>query len=263
MSVSPQIVGIAAGVLTGVVIVGGNHQIAKVCTRLVPLMSICYLGGCLWIMAVNYQVLPAAIQTIVCSAFSTKAVSGGCLGGGVLLAMRTGISRGLFTNEAGLGSIPMTAASADTKDPIQQALISMTGPFWDTVVMCAVTGIAIVSSMLANPQNYVGADPERMCFIAFSGLPFGGKEILSLSMVLFAFATIIGWNVYGMTAVHYLFGQKGGKVYQVFYMLAVYLGAVISMELVWGISDLFNSLMAIPNLLCLWRLRNEIKLPKN
>jgi AGCS family alanine or glycine:cation symporter len=260
--VSPHLVGIAAGVLTGFVIVGGNRQIAKVCTWLVPLMSIFYLGGCLWIMAMNYKVLPSAIKTIVISAFSKKAVAGGCAGGGVLLAMRTGISRGLFTNEAGLGSIPMTAASADTKDSVQQALISMTGPFWDTVVMCAVTGVAVVSSILAKPESYVGIEPERLCFTAFSGLPFAGKEILSLSMILFAFATIIGWNVYGVTAVRYLFGDKGINTYQVLYMLAVYLGAVMSMELVWGISDLFNSLMAIPNLFCLWKLRNVIKFPK-
>ena len=258
VQISPHVIGIVAGVLAGLVIVGGSKQIAKVCTWLVPLMSILYLGGCIYIIIKNYTMLGEALLTILKAAFCGQAVAGGIAGRAVMLGMRTGISRGLFTNEAGLGSIPMAAATAGTKDAVKQGLISMTGPFWDTVVMCAITGIAATCSMLKSPENYLGMLPEQMCFVTFAELPFGGDMVLSISLALFAFATIIGWNVYGTSAVRYLWGESGIKVYQVVYMLFVYLGAVLSMELVWGLSDLFNSLMAIPNLLCLWMLRNEV-----
>lgn len=260
VNVSPHLIGMAAGVLAGMVIIGGSRQIAKVCTWLVPVMSILYLGGCIWIIAKNCAVLPETLRVIVTAAFSSKAVIGGIAGRTVMTGLRTGISRGLFTNEAGLGSIPMAAASAKTQSPVRQGLISMTGPFWDTVVMCAITGIASVSSLISRPQAYLGVEADRMCFVAFGELPVCGDLILSVSLVLFAFATIIGWNVYGTSAVRYLWGEPGIKVYQVVYMLFVYLGAVLSLDLVWGFSDLFNSFMAIPNLLCLWLMRSSIVL---
>lgn len=256
--ISPHVTGMAAGVLAGLVIIGGSRQIAKVCTWLVPVMSILYLGGCLYIIAGNYAVLPQTFGVILESAFVPQAVLGGLAGRGVMVGIRTGISRGLFTNEAGLGSIPMAAAEAETKSAVRQGLISMTGPFWDTVVMCAITGIAAVSSIISHPEAYIGVEPEGMCFIAFRELPVGGETILSVSLILFAFATIIGWNVYGTSAVRYLWGESGIRVYQVLYMLFVYLGAVVSLELVWGLSDLFNSFMAVPNLFCIWKLRETI-----
>lgn len=258
VQISPHVIGIVAGVLAGFVIVGGSRQIAKVCTWLVPVMSILYLGGCIYIIIKNYTMLGEALLTILRTAFCGQAVAGGVAGRAVMLGMRTGISRGLFTNEAGLGSIPMAAATAGTRDAARQGLISMTGPFWDTVVMCAITGIAATCSMLKHPGGYIGVSPEQMCFVTFTELPLGGDMLLSISLALFAFATIIGWNVYGTSAVRYLWGEAGIKVYQVIYMLFVYLGAVLSMEFVWGISDLFNSLMAIPNLICLWMLRKEV-----
>lgn len=258
VNLSPHLVGIVAGVLAGLVVIGGSRQIAKVCTWLVPVMSILYLGGCLWIIAKNWIVLPEAVGVIVKSAFSSQAFAGGLTGTAVMTGIRTGISRGLFTNEAGLGSIPMAAASAKTDSAVRQGLISMTGPFWDTVVMCAITGIAAVSSMISYPASYQGIAADRMCFVAFMELPVKGDVILSVSLVLFAFATIIGWNVYGACAVRYLWGEEGVKVYQVVYMLFVYLGAVLSLDLVWGLSDLFNSFMAVPNLLCLWLLRRTV-----
>ena len=179
-------------------------------------------------------------------------------GTAVILGIRTGVSRGLFTNEAGLGSIPMTAAAARTDSPEKQGLISMTGPFWDTVVMCAITGIAVVSSMVKTPGMFSGAAEDRLCFLAFSELPLHGERMLSVSLVLFAFATIVGWNYYGECAVRYLGKGCGVKAYQLLYILAVYLGAVVSMDLVWTLSDLFNSFMAIPNILCLWMLRKQV-----
>lgn len=258
VSVSPHLIGIATGVLCGLVIIGGSRQIAKVCTWLVPVMSIFYVGGCLWIIVRNGAALPETFRVILAAAFSSKAVAGGLAGRAIMTAIRTGISKGLFTNEAGLGSIPMAAASAKTDSPVRQGMISMTGPFWDTVVMCAITGIACVSSMISHPAAYQGVASDRICFVAFEELPVCGGLVLSISLVLFAFATIIGWNVYGTTAVRYLWGETGIQTYQVLYMLFVYLGAVVSLDLVWGLSDLFNSFMAIPNILCIWMLRKVI-----
>lgn len=258
INISPHVIGIVVGVLAGVVIIGGSKQIAQVCTWLVPVMSILYLGGCIYIIFKHWGIIPETIGVIFTSAFSSRAVVGGVAGRAVLTGIRTGISRGLFTNEAGLGSIPMAAAETGAEDAVRQGLISMTGPFWDTVVMCAITGLAAVSSMLKHPEAYLNVPSEKMCFVTFLELPFGGDMILSISLALFAFATIIGWNVYGTSAVRYLWGEAGIKIYQVLYMLFVYLGAVLSMELVWGVSDLFNSFMAIPNLLSLWLLSNEV-----
>lgn len=260
IGISPHIIGIAAGVLAGKVIIGGSRQIGKVCTWLVPVMSAFYLGGCIFILIKNHTVVPEAVKMIVTSAFVPEAAAGGVVGTTVMAGLRTGISRGLFTNEAGLGSIPMAAATAQNVSLQDQALVSMTGPFWDTVVMCAITGIASVSSMIAHPGNYVGVSDERMCFAVFRELPVWGDEMLSLSLVLFAFATIIGWNVYGECAVRYLFGENSVRIYQVIYMFCVYLGAVITLDVVWGISDIFNFLMAVPNLLCLWGLRRKIEI---
>lgn len=256
--ISPQIIGAVAAVLAGIVILGGARQISRVCTYLVPFMSVFYMGGCLLLLWINRDFLGETLAVIVRSAFSSKSVAGGIAGTAVMTGMRTGISKGLFTNEAGLGSIPMTAASARTSSPVKQGIISMTGPFWDTVVMCAITGIAIVSSMLRTPAAYQGVADDQLCFLAFAGLPVDGSFMLSVSLVLFAFATIIGWSYYGECAVQYLWGKQKILAYRVLYIMAVYLGAVMSLDVVWTVSDLFNSFMAIPNILCIWMLRKVI-----
>lgn len=257
-AVSPHMVGAAAALLAGVVMLGGAKQVSKVCTYLVPFMSIFYLGGCVVLLWLNREYLGQTLTVIVGSAFSSKSVAGGITGTAVMVGMRTGISKGLFTNEAGLGSIPMAAAASRTSSPVKQGIISMTGPFWDTVVMCAITGIAIVSSMLKAPELYKGAADDQLCFLAFTGLPLDGSMMLSISLVLFAFATIIGWSYYGECAVQYLWGEQKIKMYRIVYIFAVYLGAVMSLDFVWTISDLFNSFMAIPNILCIWMLRKVI-----
>ena len=274
--ISPQIIGAVTAVLTGAVILGGAKQIAKICTWLVPFMSFFYLGGCFLLIWMNRSFLPDTLRIIIRSAFSSRSLIGGCAGTAVMTGMRVGISRGLFTNEAGLGSIPLAAASARTESARQQALVSMTGTFWDTVVMCAVTGIAVVGGMLRQPEVFRGAAPDRLCFLAFSQLDLffkkifpgaahapgflqvDGKLVLSAALVLFAFATIIGWSFYGECAVRYLWGKERLRQYHFLYIAAVYLGAVLSLDLVWTLSDLFNSLMAIPNLLCLWMLREIV-----
>ena len=208
VSVSPHLVGIMTAVLAGVIMIGGRQTIAKVCTWLVPFMSILYLGGCLWLIVKNKELLPQTVAVIFRTAFCGEAAVGGAAGGAVMTAVRVGVARGLFTNEAGLGSIPMAAASSGSRDAVRQGLVSMTGPFWDTVVMCAVTGIATVGSMLENPEYYAGVSADKICFAAFAQLPAYGGELLAVSLALFAFATIIGWNVYGVTAVRYLAGKR-------------------------------------------------------
>lgn len=256
--VSPSAIGIAAAILVGIVLLGGGRQVSKVCTYLVPFMSVFYFGGCLLLMWMNRAYLGETFAVIIKSAFSSQSVAGGIAGTAIMVGMRTGISKGLFTNEAGLGSIPMTAAATRTDSPVKQGIISMTGPFWDTVIMCAVTGITIVSGMLSEPGLYSGAADDQLCFLAFSKLPLNGELILSVSLVLFAYASIIGWSYYGECAVQYLWGQKKILTYRIVYIVAVYLGAVMSLDFVWTVSDLFNSFMAIPNILCIWMLRKVV-----
>ena len=251
-------IGIAAALLAGSILIGGAKKTAKVCTCLVPVMSVLYLGSCLFLLVKNAAWIPAALQAIFVSAFSKKAVIGGIAGTAVKMAVRTGMAKGLFTNEAGMGSMPMTAAAAEGLSPRDQGLVSMTGVVWDTLVMCAVTALAILSDMVKNAAPYRAAAVDEYCFVAFSNLPVAGEDLLSLCLVLFAFATIIGWSFYGECAARYLWGERGVTVFQVIYMVFVYLGSVCSLELVWNLSDLCNACMAVPNLWCLWKLKELI-----
>lgn len=266
--ISPWLIGMVTAVLAGAAVLGGVKQIAGICTWLVPFMSLFYFGGCFFLLWMNREVLPETIKVIVSSAFTSRSVMGGVAGTAVIAGMRIGISRGLFTNEAGLGSIPMAAASSGMLSAKEQGLVSMTGTFWDTVVMCAVTGIAIVSSILKAPKLFENADADQLCFLAFSKINSGlfgeirnvdGSLLLSAVLILFAFATIIGWSYYGECAVQYLWGGRGIRLYRICYLGAVYLGAVLSLDMVWSLSDLFNALMAIPNLICLWMLKEAVK----
>ena len=258
LPVSVHWIGIAAALLAGSILIGGAKKTAKVCTCLVPVMSVLYLGNCLFLLVKNAAWIPAALQAIFVSAFSKKAVIGGIAGTAVKMAVRTGMAKGLFTNEAGMGSMPMTAAAAEGLSTRDQGLVSMTGVFWDTLVMCAVTALAILSDMVKNAAPYRAAAVDEYCFVAFSNLPVAGEDLLSLCLVLFAFATIIGWSFYGECAARYLWGERGVTVFQVIYMVFVYLGSVCSLELVWNLSDLCNACMAVPNLWCLWKLKELI-----
>ena len=258
LPVSVHWIGIAAALLAGSILIGGTKKTAKVCTCLVPVMSVLYLGSCLFLLVKNAAWIPAALQAIFVSAFSKKAVIGGIAGTAVKMAVRTGMAKGLFTNEAGMGSMPMTAAAAEGLSTRDQGLVSMTGVFWDTLVMCAVTALAILSDMVKNAAPYRAAAVDEYCFVAFSNLPVAGEDLLSLCLVLFAFATIIGWSFYGECAARYLWGERGVTVFQVIYMVFVYLGSVCSLELVWNLSDLCNACMAVPNLWCLWKLKELI-----
>jgi AGCS family alanine or glycine:cation symporter len=255
---SPYIVGFITALFTGLVIIGGIKSIGNICTRLVPAMGFFYILACLVILALNYRYLLPAIQLIVRSAFLPSAMVGGFIGSTIKTAARYGIARGLFTNEAGIGTAAIAAASAKTDNPHNQALVSMSATFWDTVVMCGITGLVIVSNILKNPLSAKGASASELTTIAFEQIPFGGY-ILGLSIIAFATATLIGWSYFGEKAVVYLFGKEGIGTYRICYIVMIFVGAILSLEFVWELSDLLNAFMIIPNVLSIWLLYRNIK----
>lgn len=256
---SPHPVGIVLALLTGAVILGGIKSIGALCERTVPAISFLYLLGCLLLLILYRQHLVTAIVWIVKDAFTFTSLSGGVAGAGLTQAARYGIARGLFTNEAGIGTSAIAAASSRTEDPRIQAYVSMTAVFWDTVVMCLMTGLVVVCNMLYDPASTAGAAETDLTAAAFSHLPYVGDAFLTISLCAFAVTTLIGWSYFGEKATEHLAGAKGIPVYKVFYVLMIYLGAIIPMRLVWECTDLINALMALPNLLALWMLRRKIK----
>ena len=246
--VAPAISGLVVTAVTAVVILGGVKAIAKVCEKLVPFMSLFYILGCIAILVLNAPYLGQALALIVKSAFGFRQVAGGFAGGAMMAACRYGMARGLFSNESGLGTAPIAAATAQTKNPVRQALVSMTGTFWDTVIVCAMTGIVVVSSMVKQPALYQGASDDAMTRLAFANLP-AGQIVLALALSVFAFTTILGWSYYGERCVEYLFGPKGIPVYRLVFLVVLFIGAVANLDLVWSFADLMNGLMAFPNLI--------------
>ena len=255
--VPTTIVGIAVSLLVAAVVLGGVKSIARVCGFLVPFMALFYVLGCIYILSVNGSYVWPAIKLIVESAFSPQAASGGFAGTSVMLAARYGISRGLFSNESGMGSAPIVAAAARTRNPVRQALVSSTGTFWDTVVICAITGVVIVSSILAYPDiSYT--DGATLTKMAFDKIPYVGKPLLSFGLLTFAFSTILGWSYYGERAVEYLKGKSWMLVYRVLFIISIFAGSVANLDVVWNLSDCTNALMAIPNLISLLLLNGVI-----
>ncbi|MBQ2298635.1 MAG: sodium:alanine symporter family protein [Bacteroidaceae bacterium] len=252
-----MIAGFILATIVGFVIIGGVKSIAKWCTALVPLMAAFYTLGCAYILFINREHLGNAISLIISEAFSLKAIGGGTAGTVLMAAARYGIARGLFSNESGMGSAPIVAAAAQTRNPVRQALVSSTGTFWDTVVICAITGLVIVSSIIASPE-IDQSDGGMLTKKAFGLIPYVGTPILTFGIITFAFSTILGWSYYGEKAVEYLVGKRGIIFYRIVYILLVYAGATMSLALVWGLSDIMNALMAIPNLLSLLLLSNII-----
>ena len=249
-NISPYLTGGVVCALTALVVLGGVKSIARVCGMLVPFMAFFYVAGCIYILIVNSQYVWPAIQLICESAFRPEAAGGGFVGATVMMAARFGIARGLFSNESGLGSAPIVAAAAQTRNPVRQALVSSTGTFWDTVVICALTGIVVVSSIIAYPDiSYDnGATLTKM---AFSKIPYVGAPLLSFGLLTFAFSTILGWSYYGERAVEYMKGRRWMLVYRVLYIIAVFVGSIVNLAVVWNFADCMNALMAIPNLLAL------------
>ena len=244
------LIGIMVCLLTALVILGGVKAIAKVCTILVPFMAILYVIGCVAILCFNYNYVWPAVQLIVDSAFNPAAAGGGLAGATVMMAARYGIARGLFSNESGLGSAPIVAAAAQTRNPVRQALVSSTGTFWDTVIICALTGLVLVSSILAYP-DITFDDGAALTKVAFSKIPYVGAPLLSFGILTFAFSTIIGWSYYGESAVNYLEGRRTKRFYRILFIVALFFGSIINLDIIWNIADCMNALMAIPNLVAL------------
>ena len=248
--VSPYITGAIVCLLTGAVVLGGVKSIARVCGMLVPVMAFFYVAGCLYILFVNADYLGAALRMIVLSAFSPEAAGGGFVGSTVMMAARFGIARGLFSNESGMGSAPIVAAASQTKNPVRQALVSSSGTFWDTVVICALTGLVIVSSVIAYPDIDF-SNGATLTKAAFSKIPYVGTPLLTFGLLTCSFSTILGWCYYGERAVEYFKGRQWVKGYRVIYITAVFVGSVMNLALVWNLADCMNALMAIPNLISL------------
>lgn len=256
-SISPYISGIVICLLTAAVILGGVKSIARVCGMLVPFMALFYVVGCIYILCMNHSALLPALSLIFESSFSPQAAGGGFVGTTVIMAARYGIARGLFSNESGLGSAPIVAAAAQTRNPVRQALVSSSGTFWDTVVICALTGLVIVSSIITYPDiDY--KDGAQLTHAAFSKIPYIGSPLLSFGLLTFAFSTILGWSYYGERAVEYLKGKKWTYAYRLIYIIAVFFGSIANLSIVWNLADCMNALMAIPNLLSLLLLNGII-----
>jgi len=248
--ISPYLSGIFVCLLTGSVVLGGVKSIARVCGMLVPFMAALYVAGCFYILIVNADYLWPALKIICHAAFNPEAAGGGFVGATIMMAARFGIARGLFSNESGMGSAPIVAAAAQTRNPVRQALVSSSGTFWDTVIICALTGLVIVSSIIAYPDIDF-SNGATLTKVAFSKIPYVGTPLLTFGLLTFAFSTILGWCYYGERAVEYLKGKRWMIVYRVLYIAAVFVGSVANLSIVWNLADCMNALMAIPNLLSL------------
>lgn len=245
-----MIAGFVLSAIVGFVVIGGVKSIAKWCTALVPFMALMYVLGCVYILCVNHSYIGAAVSLICQEAFSMQAICGGTAGTVLMVAARYGIARGLFSNESGMGSAPIVAAAAQTKNPVRQALVSSTGTFWDTVVICAITGLVIVTSIIAYPE-ISQEDGGMLTKKAFGMIPYVGTPILTFGIITFAFSTILGWSYYGERAMEYIAGKRSIIFYRIIFILLVFAGATMSLALVWNLADIMNALMAVPNLISL------------
>lgn len=244
-------------VLVALVTLGGIKRISNIAEKIVPSMAIFYILGAVMVLVFNFKAIPEAVMLIIISAFNPVAALGGATGITVALAIQRGVGRGVFSNEAGLGSAPIAAAAAKTKCPVKQGLISMTGTFIDTIIICTMTGLVIVLTGSFNS----GLEGAAMTTLAFEqGLPFAeiGKYIVNIGLIFFAFTTIIGWNYYGERCIEYLTGVKGIKLYKIVFIILVGVGPLLSLDLVFIIADIVNGLMALPNLVGLIVLRHVV-----
>ncbi|MBQ9931646.1 MAG: alanine:cation symporter family protein [Firmicutes bacterium] len=260
LQIAPWITGSVVCVLAYLVLAGGVQSIARVCSVLIPAMALFFFVGNLLVLWLTREFWGDALLLILQSAFSPQSAAGGAAGYTLRSAMQYGISRGLFSNESGMGSAPIAAAAAKNTDPVRQALIASTGTFWDTVVLCALTGLALVSAMLAEPSVFADGslDGGLLTSRAFGLLGDFGPVFLTVSLTAFAFSTIVGWYYYGERAVEYLLGRKAFGPYRLLYIGAALGGSVLSSDVIWQLGDISNGLMAIPNLAALWILSDEI-----
>jgi len=240
--------GVVMALLVFLVLIGGIRRIAQVAGKLVPFMAVAYLLGGLLVIALNLSAVPAALGLILRHAFTPAAEIGGFAGAGVMLAVQWGVARGIFSNEAGLGSAPIAHAAAQTKDPVRQGTVAMLGTFLDTLVICSVTALVIILS----GQWTSGSSGAELSSLAFgTALPGFGAYVVTFGLVIFAFTTMLGWSVYGERCVEYLFGVKSILAFRLLWVLAIPVGAMVELKFVWLVADTLNALMAIPNLLAL------------
>ena len=263
-SINKIITGAILCVLTILVVFGGVKSIARVCEKLVPVMSIVYTIGCIYILIYNHAYLWQTISLIVSSAFTTKALGGGFIGSTMMIAMRYGIARGLFSNEAGMGSAPQATAAGETQNAPKSALVGSTGVFWDTVVVCLLTGMVLCSCVIAHADlSAVTASGEAisgsdLVSICFNTIPFVGKPLLVFGVLTFAYSTILGWSYFGENCIRYLLGDKSIQYYRIAWIVIIFVGAVSSLTIVWNVADILNAAMCIPNVIAILLLRNVI-----
>lgn len=255
---SPHIAGFVAAVVAGFVIVGGIRVIGNVCTKLIPVLAILYIASCVVLLFLSRDALLPAIKLILVHALAPRAITGGAAGASLMITARYGIARGLFTNEAGIGTAAIAAAASQTPNPERQAYVSMTAVFWDTVVMCLLSGLVIVANMLKHPDSLIGINEAGLTDAAFTYLPYGGRAFLSCCLVAFAITTLIGWSYLGERAIEYLAGDKGTTLYKIAYIVMIYVGAVLPLTVVWECTDLINAFMVLPNVAALFLLQKYI-----
>jgi AGCS family alanine or glycine:cation symporter len=254
--IEPWLTGLFLALMTGLVIIGGIKSIGRVTSVLVPAMIVFYVIAAIVVIAINDRAIPEAFGMVFKYAFTATAATGGFIGAVVRDTIRLGVSRGVFSNESGLGSAPIAAAAAQTKNPVSQALVSMTQTFIDTIIVCSLTGFVIISTGLWNS----GSTGSELTARAFShGLPgSSGGIIIAVGLILFAYSTMLGWSYYGEKALEYLFGAGLVKPYRVVFCIFIFIGAYTKLDLVWAVADVFNGLMAIPNLIALLALSKVV-----
>jgi len=257
--VTPFISGVVLSIMTGLVIVGGVKRIGMVAGYLVPVMSIAYVGGALIILFINSHAIIPSFSLIFREAFTGSAVAGGAVGSAILIAMRAGVSRGLFSNESGLGSAPIIHAAAKTDIPVREGLVALLEPFTDTLVICTMTGLVIITSGLWNS----GLSDAPLTSAAFDAGFHGGRYIVTFAIMLFAYSTTISWSYYGDRAAGYLFGKRVIMPFRIFYCMVLFMGAIAGsttawIKTVWGYADIANLMMAFPNLIALWLLSGVV-----
>lgn len=260
--ISPVFTGILLVLAVGYVILHGSAVIKKFCSIFVPSMAILYLAACILLLIMNFTYIFPALRLILSSAFTPTAALGGIAGGSFLLSARYGIARGLFTNEAGIGTAPLAFTETNESSPEKAALLSMSAVFLDTVILCALTGIVIISSLLRAPSLAESYTATTLTSAAFSLLP-QGELLLGISLIAFAYATLIGWSYFGAQAVTYLFGGTALSTYRLCYLGMIFLGSILSLPLIWEMTDFINACMVLPNVAALFLLRRQIKPPKS
>lgn len=247
---SKFLIGVIMAIIIAIVVIGGVKKISKFCSNLVPVMAAIYILGCIYILCVNHTFLWPSLCWILQDAFSIKAGTGGIVGIAIMTTMRYGLARGLFSNEAGLGSAPIIAAAAQTKNPVRQALVLSSGVFWDSVIICTMTGLVIITSVMAYDHIDL-TSTGILTHLAFGEIPYIGTPILSIGIVTFAFSTILGWTYCGEKTVEYLGGKKFINAFRAIWILGIIAGSCMEFTMVWDLADIMNAFMAIPNLISL------------